>query len=279
MPKSVSNRVLLWSVLAAVPGSLHAAADVIFIDQNAATAGSVTPGDSPGFPVVISQSGSYRLTSNLTVPDENTTAIQITAGSVTLDLKGFSIIGPVICKGGPTTCPAPGTGSGVQVIGTPADGPRGVRILNGSVHGMGLMGVQLTGGGSFVERVTAYSNAGGGMAVAGQVLESAATLNGSFGILAGTVRHCNSSENAGDGIILNGEGGIASDNVSSLNGGYGISAPYSTVTGNSLFLNQSFGISAHCPSSIIANTIVSSSGSNLETVGTGCVLVNNAARQ
>lgn len=111
------------------------------------------PGDAPGFPVTISQPGSYRLSGNLTVPDLNITAIHITADHVTLDLNGFSIIGPGVCTSRPTTCPAPGRGIGVQAGGDQALGPRGVRILNGSVRGMGLLGISMTGEGSFVDRV------------------------------------------------------------------------------------------------------------------------------
>ena len=48
---------------------------VVYIDQNRAAAGGITPGDLAGFPVTIAQSGSYRLSGNLTVPDLNTTAI------------------------------------------------------------------------------------------------------------------------------------------------------------------------------------------------------------
>jgi hypothetical protein len=89
------NRLFLWCALAAVPSGLYAAdvtdsmgssrpvipgrllpADgVVYIDQNHALGGGVTPGDAAGFPVTISQSGSYRLSGNLTVPDLNTTAI------------------------------------------------------------------------------------------------------------------------------------------------------------------------------------------------------------
>ena len=44
------------------------------INQTAALAGAVTPGDTAGFPVTISQAGSYLLTGNLVVPSADTTA-------------------------------------------------------------------------------------------------------------------------------------------------------------------------------------------------------------
>ena len=260
-----------------IPGCLYAA-HAVLIDQDRALAGDITPGDAPGFPVTISQPGSYRLAGNLTVSDSGTTAIQITADSVTLDLNGFSIIGPGGCTIRPTVCPAPGKGIGVQAAGEETLVPRGIRILNGSVRGMGLMGISIGGAGNVVERVSVYGNAGGGMSVAGSVVQSEAGQNGSFGIIAGTVRDSTSQENVGDGIILDGSGGIAAGNVSSFNDGYGIAAPYSTVTGNTAFLNKSFGISVSCPSSVVANTIVSADAGSIETHGAGCVLMNNATR-
>src|SRR5882762_4507455 len=90
--------LMVWvCILAAISSSLYADDGVVLIDQNRALAGNVTPGDAPGFPVTISQPGSYRLSGNLTVPDINTTAIQITADFVTLDLNGFSIVGQNVC--------------------------------------------------------------------------------------------------------------------------------------------------------------------------------------
>ena len=77
---------------------------------------------------------------------------------------------------------------------------------------MGLMGILLNGSGSFVERVTVDSNAGGGMIVAGAVLESAATQNGSFGIVATTIRDSTALQNLGDGIILAANAGVATGN-------------------------------------------------------------------
>jgi len=278
MPHFSWKRTLCSCILAAIPSGLHAVDGVVLIDQSHALSGNVTSGDTPGFPVTISQSGSYRLSGNLTVTDFNTTAIQITADFVTLDLNGFSIVGPAFCTNGPaTTCPALGKGIGVQAGGDQKFGPSGVRVLNGSVRGMDL-GVLMTGDGSFVEKVTAHNNAGGGMSVAGSVIESAATHNGSFGILATTVRDCTSVQNFGDGIILDTSGGVATGNVSSFNGGYGFAVPYGTATGNTAFLNKSYGISASCPSSIVGNTIVAGEIGSIQTRGAGCVLANNATR-
>src|SRR5580704_7633428 len=107
------RRALCAFVLAAFPCSIYAVDGVILIDQNHALAGNITPGDAPGFPVTISQSGSYRLAGNLIVPDVNTSAIVVTAENVSLDLNGFSIIGPNACALDFRTC-LRATGIGVQ---------------------------------------------------------------------------------------------------------------------------------------------------------------------
>src|SRR2546421_12802591 len=104
------------------PSAVLATDGVIEINQARALAGSVTPGDAAGFPVYISVSGSYRLTSNLTVPNENTDGIDIGASEVTIDLNGFSILGPTVCSGGPplTGCTPSGFGYGaVKKVGGP----------------------------------------------------------------------------------------------------------------------------------------------------------------
>jgi len=269
---------LVWAcILASLPASIYADDGVVLIDQDRAAAGNITKGDAPGFPVTISQPGSYRLSGNLTVPDVNIVAIQITADAVTLDLNGFSIVGPSLCSGPAATCPAAGRGVGIQATGEQGPGPRSVRVRNGSVRGMG-MGVWLTGEGSAVDKVTADINAGGGFNVAGSVSDSRAMQNGSFGIVAYTVRDSTAQQNLGDGILLNGTGGVASGNVSSFNGGYGIGAPYSTVTGNTVIGNKSFGISVFCPSVIVGNTIFSNDAGSIDTSKAGCVQANNATR-
>jgi len=270
---------MLWSCMLAVAAAGVQAQDgVVLIDQSRAMAGNVTPGDTPGFPVTLSQPGNYRLTGNLTVADGDTSVIQIVSDSVTLDLNGFTISGPALCTAGPaTTCPAIGKGIGVVADGDLNTAPKGVKIHNGSVRGMGL-GIKMTGDGSFVEKVNAYRNAGGGITVAGSVVDSSASHNGQFGIIGTIVRGSSARGNLGDGILTD-AGGLVTGNISSENGGYGIVVFFGTASGNSMFVNKGSGLFANCPSTVIGNTISSVDQHNIETTGNGCVVVNNAVRQ
>jgi hypothetical protein len=273
-------RVFMWTgLLATIVNNLHAVDGVVLIDQTHAIAGNITPGDAPGFPVTLSQPGSYRLSGNLTVPDANTTAIQINSDNVTLDMNGFSIIGPVECTSSPAICPPASQGVGIMANnGSSGPSPQGLRVFNGTVRGMGSTGIQVTGTGAVIEKVTAHSNAGGGFLVAGSVIEGVATLNGSFGIFAITVRDCIATDNHDNGIILDGSGGTAYGDIASFNGGFGIQSPNGTVTNSTIVRNTLFGITAVCPSSIVNNTVVSNGAGTINTTGAGCMLVNNATR-
>lgn len=71
---------------------------VVNLHHDAALAGSATPGDSAGYPISITTSGSYRLTSNLVVP-AGVDGIVVQPGlNVHLDLNGFQIVGPAVCS-------------------------------------------------------------------------------------------------------------------------------------------------------------------------------------
>ncbi|MHC4631817.1 MAG: hypothetical protein ACYS9C_11190, partial [Planctomycetota bacterium] len=48
----------------------------------------------PNLPYTISESGSYCLTQNLIHTDQLTNAIEVNADNVTIDLCGYSLIGP-----------------------------------------------------------------------------------------------------------------------------------------------------------------------------------------
>ena len=115
---------------------------------------------------------------------------------------------------------------------------------NGTIRGMGQAGIVITGTGAYVEKVTVNSSGGAGFVVAGSVVDSAATLNGSFGILAITVRGSFATDNHGNGIVLDGSGGVAIGDIASFNGGNGIQSPNGTVTSSTMVRNTGFGISA-----------------------------------
>ncbi len=91
----------LASAVAADEGRLE-------INHASALAGGITPGDAPGYPILISAAGHYVLTGPLSCPaplDLYALAILINAANVTLDLNGFGI----------EITPGPGFGEAVRV--------------------------------------------------------------------------------------------------------------------------------------------------------------------
>jgi hypothetical protein len=98
-----------------------------------------------GFPYRITQSGSYKLSSNIIVSGFDTDAIQIFADNVTLDLNGFSITGPWFAASG-------------HVNGTGIYSPNSnITISNGKTTGF-PQGIFLKGSSAVVERVTVTGN-------------------------------------------------------------------------------------------------------------------------
>jgi parallel beta-helix repeat protein len=189
------------------------------ITQAKVTAGSFTPGDAPGFPLTISQKGGYKLTGNLVVPDANTTAIEVTADNVTLDLNGFGIYGPG------------GVGTGDGVIANNSN----VTVMNGSVRGMGRVGLYLRGNTHRVENMYVTANGYSGIGVGGNsvVRGSSVILNNASGVSLAAI------------VTLGGSGSGSSitNNVVSSNTGAGIYAnPGTTVTGNTVRGNAGFGL-------------------------------------
>jgi len=135
----------------------HGSDGVIEINQAAALAGGVTPGDTPGFPVTITSPGSYRLTSNLDSPI-GTGAIQIAAINVTLDLAGFQVASTNACTGSPPT----GCNVSFGVAGISSN-QISVQVLRGVVIGMGGDCIGLLGASSRVEDVRALACGGSGV--------------------------------------------------------------------------------------------------------------------
>jgi hypothetical protein len=226
-------RVLTASLIVIGSASAAWAVDgVVLIDQNRALAGGVTPGDTPGFPVTISVSGSYRLSGNLTVPNENTTAIDITitASTVTVDLNGFTILGPTTCDinippvctlvaSDPTNIFGPGVG-----IRSSLDGSLTVR--NGTIRGMGRLAVFVSGAPLvLIESVQVRDNGLGGLFVGiGNVYNSVISRNGGHGVTLnqGVVKGNHITRNAGSGVIATGLQITVLDNTIIQNGQHGI---------------------------------------------------------
>ena len=231
-------------------GPAQAVDGVIEINQAAVFAGGITPGDAPGFPATLSQSGSYRLTGNLDVTKlangnpapspASITAVDVTASNVTLDLNGFTISGPATCTGAPpatqTVCTPFGIGMGVHAGGA------GLTVRNGTIRGMGNSGIETAAGtgNELIDGVRAINNAGSGMFVhAGSI-----------------VRNCIASSNGGDGISESGLGGVVVTNsVTNFNGAIGINlGGEATVAGNIAGSNWYQGITVNTGSTVIGNT-------------------------
>jgi hypothetical protein len=223
-----------------------------------------------GFPFTISQSGSYRLTGNLDLtdasarpggqPPEMTTAIVVNASDVTIDLNGFTIKGATSCSGAPsTTCSPTGGGNGISA----SNGQHNVTVQNGTVRGMGNVGIILEGVESRVERVrsvsngefgiraetvvncTADDNGDAGISTAQAVLDTTASWNGQDGIIAAsTVVNCTARSNGGNGI----EGDTVANSTVENNVGIGMvarTATGCTASGNGSIQLSATGIAGH----------------------------------
>lgn len=219
----------LFAALALCCASPAQAVDgVLEINQSCAVTGGCFAGDTAGFPVTISDSGSYRLTGDLTVQDGNTTAIQIATAHVTIDLNGFSITGPAVCSGQPvTSCTNEGIGDGIMAANDP--NYHHIRIRNGDIRGMGDDGVSLTSiEAVHLDNVRTVGNAGGGFTLGTEstVTNCAAEANQGLGISAGAgsrIQNSTAAHNGGTGISLNGGTAIVKDSTVINNGNIGLS--------------------------------------------------------
>lgn len=235
------------AILAAIATPAYAVDGVVLINQAAALNGNVTPSDAAGFPVTISVPGSYRLSSNLIVPDGNTTAIEVLVSEVTIDLNGFSIIG-ASCIGVGAPCNPAGTGAGIEAPFFVDN----VKVSNGTIRGMGGNGITLLGFSHFVERVHAKDNGGVGI------------------IAGGVVDHCDARDNGSDGISANSV--IASS--ARGNRGKGFDVSLSIIDSTASFNGQQ-GVFARCVALVATTSTQFNGGGDIFTSGAGCVRANN----
>ncbi|MEZ4282891.1 MAG: right-handed parallel beta-helix repeat-containing protein [Myxococcota bacterium] len=234
---------------------------VVEINHTCAVQTGCFGNDFPGYPVTINGSAgrSYRLTSDLVVPGENTDGILVFTSDVGIDLANFTIIRSG-CVGATTDCtPTTGGGSGINV--TDGDLVRGTSVRNGSITGMGRYGV-LLGPQSEIRDLRVRWNRIGGV----------------FAATASTITGITAYQNGGSGIFAGNGGSTVTGNTAYLNGTNGIQAVVaSTLSGNTAYLNGGAGLFAGSGANVSGNTTHDNAGSGIEA-GDGSVLDGNVAR-
>ncbi len=240
------------------------------INQACAAGPGCFSGDTAGFPVQIGSPGSYRLTSGLSAPSQNTTLISVGAADVALDLNGFALRGTNSYSGPGGVCS--GSGSGIGVLSSSSD----VTVTNGHVLGMGSHGLSLLGAGSRVERVIVYQSCGNGIRVGSGslVAQSVARQNSLNGIVADQ-----NSRVSGSLAKSNGQSGISSTSVnsgylavdgciSSSNGADGIFVGQrSLVRGSLTASNLDDGIGALGSGQVVENVAVGNTDRGITVLG------------
>lgn len=260
--------------LVGVPGSE--------IDQDCAVNTGCFAGDSAGFPVTISDPGSYRLASNLDVSAlasaGDITVIEINSGQVTLDLAGFSIIGPVSCSNTPVdSCSSTGSGHGVLVNA----GQGTVSIVNGTIRGAGSDGVRCAHA-CRIEALTVSENGAWGVNTnsansASELRSVNAVRNAEFGIVAhGVLKSCRAYGNGFSGMSI-GDGSTVVGATASNNGSTGINSGSGSnsivITDSSAMNNGTHGFAME-PGSTLKNSVATGNDNNGVDCDR-CLLVDN----
>lgn len=262
-----ATRILAVATLAvAMPWSAWAIDGATPINQFAANLGGVTSGDAPGFPVSLSRSGHYVLTSNLDVPDANTDGIVFDAPGISLDMNGFRLT----CS----ACSVAGSGRGISSL----SGADDARVYNGTVSQMGSDGISLTGQRSHVSDVRAIGNRGIGIGVSlgGRVTRSIALRNGTNGIQAGayakvsdSIVHANGRHGISGATGGNVVRSVATDNtLNGIQGDYGM-----TITANVVARNLFDGIQGFDSTVSHNNAIQQPTGSGIRSEA--CTVIGN----
>ena len=206
---------------------------------------STTPGDANSV-LKITQPGSYYLGGNLTGASGKH-GIEIAASNVTVDLRGFALVG------------VGGSLSGVVVeLAT----YRSVRVMNGTTSGWGHYGVELGGDGGQIDRISATGCGFGGI----------------YGAYGAVVSNCTANANTTNGITA-GPAAVIRDCVALENTFSGISAlTSSVVSGCTSFRNDQHGILLD-GGSVVSGCTVRENGIDGIRVGNSCRIVGNTADQ
>jgi len=181
----IQTTLVAMIIMVILPFTGYAGEGKIQIGQTAATT----------FPITISQSGSYILTSNLTVATD-VDCIVIAADNVTLDLNGFALVGP-----GSGT----GTGYGIRALDR-----NNITVQNGTVRDFGGLGISidttLHGGvkNNRLNDLKAFSNGYAGIQGDGATITNCSASMNSTGISGsqGTIINCTANYNSSYGFNI-----------------------------------------------------------------------------
>jgi hypothetical protein len=188
----------------------------------------------------ITTPGSYVLAKDLFPTGD---CLVITASSVTIDLNGFSIVGP----SGITST------SGILAN----SGARFTAVRNGSISNFGTC-VQLENDGSALVEYLRISSC-------------------IIGIVASGIVNSNIVQGADSGGAIQSSGLISGNVVVNSHDGIDVGAD-STVIGNTVTNNVGanlFGLRVACPSNVINNTITGYGSDGVSLSGKGCNLADN----
>lgn len=208
-------------------------------------------------PLTITEPNSYYFTENIKFsPEPNTAAIMVGSDHVTIDLMGYSLIGPGWDFG---------TGYGVFM-----DMRNNVEIRNGTITGFGQDGIHETnnsddGSGHRVINMRLVYNGGYGINLMGPgnlIKDCYVVYNQGGGISAGDI-----GEYRGSSIIT---GNVVMGNVD--NGIYACCG--CIITANSVYRHQGNGITAEEGCTINANKVWRNNSNGIQ-VGSECTVIDN----
>lgn len=266
---------ILWisSVSLAADGALE-------INESCAVQTGCFAGDALGYPVTISQPGSYVLSGNLVIPDVNQTAILVSADQVSIDLNDFAIIQST-CVGVFFSCrPTSGVGTGIDV--DDINSRSGLTIQGGSIVGMGLNGIRLGMDSKVLNmRVRWNRNVGIGGQNGIHVMDSIVAGNGGHGIFVTNSLTALDNvliDNGSNGVVCGG-GCIVSGSAVFRNGATGIQVGIgSTVSGNGLSRNGNDGVNASTGSTVTLNSSDGNGGDGIQASNDALVQRNTVSR-
>jgi hypothetical protein len=201
-----------------VPACVYAVDGQVLINQSTVMAAG-------GFPYVISQPGSYKLSGNLNVTATNTDAININSDDVALDLNGFRISGPANCL--QAFCGA-GFGIGIST-GSHSNFLlwNNITVKNGSIRGFAF-GIELSGAGLVSDLNT--TNNGVGIVIEGPFVISRCTaIRNDYGIFANFAILLSSTASSNFLYGVSATGSSISDTIANDNGASGFIVNSSTL--------------------------------------------------